>query len=509
VRAKSEDAGQTLRQAAEAEAAIARFLSTSRRPALLEPGEERILLARDNVVVERRDGRLTVQAWDESRNIVRRVVGIRDERPGKLELVVERFGKRQGALLLFDLERPAAAAAGQRERRMVLREQFRRFLFRTLPGWKLIELSAEPNLEYSLSPLYPRALLRRGERAVAALACPREAGAASGALSFGLIWLDYVRRRERRLVVDELLLLLPEGLEKTTAWRIGWLDRDAVRVRLFVWTAAGVELEVDPRDCGNLDTRLDICRRPDAASAAWLARLKEWPEVECMPGHDGSVSFRIRGLEFARLAQGRFVFGMTRRVEATERNIPEMTRLVEELARVRCPEWRDPHHPLWRLLPERWLESQVRRHLERLDANLLPDPVYDQVPAMAGGERGVIDLLAAERSGRLVALELKVSEDVHLPLQALDYWMRVKWHLDRDEFSQAGYFPGLELRREPPRLVLVAPSLQFHPTTETMLRFFSREIPVERIGVGVEWRRDLHVMFHVRGAGKPFLSGLG
>lgn len=503
MRAKSPDAGESLRHAAEAEAAIGRFWSASRRPALLEPGEERILLAHDNFVVERRDGRLTVQAWDESRNIVRRVVGIREERPGKLELIVECFGKRQGTLLLFDLERPAAGAAAQRERRMVLREQFRRFLARTFPGWKLTELSAEPNLEYSLSPLYPRALLRRGERAIAALACPREAAAAAGALSFGLIWLDYVRRRERRLVVNELLLLLPKGLEKTTAWRLKWLDPDAVRVRLFVWTAAGVELEIDPQDCGNLDTRLDTCRRPDAAAAGWVARLKGLPGVECIPGHDGSVSFRIRGLEFARLAQGCLRFGLARRVEATDRQLPEITGLVGELARVRSPEWRDPDHPLWRLVPERWLESQVRMHLERLDANLLSDPVYDQVPAVAGGDRGVIDLLAAERSGRLVVLELKASEDVHLPLQALDYWMRVKWHLDREEFSRAGYFPGLALRKEPPRLVLVAPALRFHPTTETILRFFSRAVPVERIGVGLEWRRDLRVMFHVCGAGKP------
>lgn len=503
MRARATDPERALRKAAEAEEAIERFLETSRRPALLEPGEERILIGPDNFVAERREGRLTVQAWDESRNVVRRVVGVREERPGKLELIVERFGKRQGVLLLFDLERPAAAAAGQRERRMVLREQFRRFLRRTLPGWKLAELSSEPNLEGSLSPLYPRAVLWQGERAVAALACPREADASAGALSFGLIWLDYVRRRERRRAVEQLLLLLPEGLEKTTALRLRWLDPGAVRVRLFVFTTDGVEFEVDPRDCGNLDTRLDPCRRPEAADAAWVARLGGLAGVECIPSHDGSVSFRVRGLEFARLAQGRLTFGLGRRVEAGERHAAEIERLAAELVRVRSAESHEANHPLWRLLPERWLESQVRKHIERLDARLLPEPVYGQVPAVAGGERGIVDLLAAERSGRLVVLELKTCEDVHLPLQALDYWMRVKWHLDREEFSKAGYFPGLVLRRDPPRLVLVAPSLAFHPTTETILRFFSPEVPVERIGVGVEWRRDLRVMFHVRGAGRP------
>ena len=54
-------------------------------------------------------------------------------------------------------------------------------------------------------------------------------------------------------------------------------------------------------------------------------------------------------------------------------------------------------------------------------------------------------------------LELKASADLHLPLQALDYWIRVKWHLDRGEFSACGYFPGIALRPEPPRLLSCRP----------------------------------------------------
>jgi hypothetical protein len=138
-----------------------------------------------------------------------------------------------------------------------------------------------------------------------------------------------------------------------------------------------------------------------------------------------------------------------------------------------------------------------------VDATLLAEPVYGQVPAFAGGERGVLDLLAADRSGRLTILELKASADLHLPLQALDYWIRVKWHLDREEFSINGYFPGLRLRPEPPRLLLISPSLEFHATTETILSFYAPHIEVERIGLGVEWRRGLQVMFRLAGAERP------
>ena len=131
------------------------------------------------------------------------------------------------------------------------------------------------------------------------------------------------------------------------------------------------------------------------------------------------------------------------------------------------------------------------------------EPVYGQTPVLAGGERGIIDLLAADRAGRLAVIELKASADLHLPLQALDYWIHVKWHLDRGEFSPAGYFPGIELRPEPPRLLLVSPALEFHPTTEILLSYFPPAVEVERIGLGVEWRKGLRVMFRLRGAERP------
>lgn len=124
---------------------------------------------------------------------------------------------------------------------------------------------------------------------------------------------------------------------------------------------------------------------------------------------------------------------------------------------------------------------------------------------MAGTQHGVLDLLAAEAGGRLAVLELKASEDPNLPLQALDYWVRVEWHARRGAFSGNGYFPGLALREDAPRLLLVAPALQFHPTTETILRFFSPAIEVERIGVGLEWRREFRPVSRLRGAERPGL----
>ena len=222
-----------------------------------------------------------------------------------------------------------------------------------------------------------------------------------------------------------------------------------------------------------------------------------------MPKADGRLSLRVHGLEFAELAGSELRFGLAERRVAGAKHAAEIERLVVELGRARLPRAADREHELYRRYPEAWLESQVRSHIETIDASLLPDPIYDQVPAFAGGERGILDLLAVDRAGRLAVLELKASADPNLPLQALDYWIRVKWHLDRGEFAGRGYFPGIALRTDPPRLLLVAPSLEFHPTTEAILSYFSPAISVERIGLGVEWRKGLEVMFRLPGAQRP------
>ena len=140
------------------------------------------------------------------------------------------------------------------------------------------------------------------------------------------------------------------------------------------------------------------------------------------------------------------------------------------------------------------MESLLVRDIGVLSSDLDPRFVYSQVPAVAGQQRGIIDLLALTRTGRLVVIELKASADPNLPLQALDYWMRVKWHQERGEFRSLGYFSGVELRAEPPLLWLVAPVFEFHSLTDLLLRYLLPEIPVRRIGLNHTWRQSLQVV---------------
>jgi hypothetical protein len=487
-------------------ATIEAFLKGARQPALFEPGEELLALTAENFTLEMHGSRLTLQAWDRERNLTRRILAAPKADSGRVELRVELFGRREGQLLLVDLARRAGADAGRRSARLVFRERFRLFLRRQFPEWTLVEVSTEANLEYSLSPAFPRAYLRHGQHGWAAIACP-PGGDAAAALSFGLIWLSHLRARERRVTVEGLAVYIPVGHERGVALRVLCLDRSAARFELFAYTGQDFVERVDPLDFGNLDTRLEPCwaahPQGDSGKPAGLARFLSLPGVERIPKHGGRASLRVRGIEFAEMCGDELRFGLRERRPAQEHHIAEIERLVEGLERARAPEAADREHPLYRQAPEAWLESQARREIETLDASLLREPVYGQTPVLAGGERGIIDLLAVDHDGRLTVIELKASADLHLPLQALDYWIHVKWHLDRGEFSPAGYFPGIELRPEPPRLLLVSPALEFHPSTEILLSYFPPAVEVERIGLGVEWRKGLRVMFRLRGAERP------
>jgi hypothetical protein len=451
----------------EIQEAIERFLETSQDPVLCEPGEESLAITPENFAVEVRGACAQLQAWDSTRNLVRRVSAIQRQAPGKLVLKVTRFGKLQGTLELIDRRRAIRDHVPLRSARLGFREQFRLFLRRQFPGYKLAELSTEADLEHSLSPAYPRALLRQGASAWAAIGVAADAGHPDGVLTFGLIWLDYLRQREPSLRVHGLILYLPAGAQKTTCLRVLFLDPAAAQYSAFAYDQDGLEARIDLRDCGNLDTHLAPCRFSPRHPAVGL------PGVETIDRPDGELSYSVHGLAFRRKSRSQ----------------------LAELSRLRSANATDRRNPLYLRNPEAWLESEVRAHIQEIDASLLATPIYGQVPAFAAADRGVLDLLAIDTSGRLAVLELKASEDVHLPLQALDYWMRVLWHLERREFQANGYFPGHQPRPEPPRLLLVSPALDFHSSNERVLRYFSRAIPVERLGVGLEWRKELKVMY--------------
>ena len=494
--------------AAEISSEISRFLASAIRPVAMEPGEDTIALIPNHFSLETSGHHLTFSCWTDKANLVRRVSRVKANRKGRLELEFDRFGGRVGVLALVDLEHPSNRDAPRRGARLKYRELFRNALRRQFVDWKLVDVSAEQDLEHSLSPSFPRALLRKGNSAWAAIGAGEESLDPDAALSFGLIWLDYLRKRETKLGVEGLAIFLVLGSEATTCHRVRHLDPHRACYRVFVHHSDGLEDPVDPRDYTNLNTRLDHTAAGQTSEEdGWLEGLASIDDVarrEHSEWLDQLVGSRP-GIRPTR--NGQLLSGLDRRKQiATKAHLPEIADLARGIATMRSAMASDRTNPaLYRLQPEAWLESQVRANVQQLESTLRPHPVYGQVPQFAGGQRGVIDLLSVDDVGRLAVLELKAAADIHLPLQALDYWMRVKWHLEQGDFARAGYFPGVALSPKLPRLFLIAPALDFHPTNETVLGYLAPEIQVERIGIGIEWRQELRVMFR-GGPKKPWRS---
>ncbi len=347
-------------------------------------------------------------------------------------------------------------------------------------------------------------------------------GSIDAALTFAILWLNTCRNSgDHRVLVEGVKLFLPSGTSGLTRERLAHLHREAAKWELYEFDERhDAVTAIDCADRGNVATRLVRC--PDEAAvldrfADSIHRvLSVLPECEVAVLSTAEVAFRWRGLEFARarLAHegGSFrgsheiVFGVGAEEHVLEeRNAADFADLVRGLRMARGPQG-TRHLPLWRLHPERWLESLVVRDVSTLDERLDAGCLYSQVPAFSASDRAMLDVLTTTRDRRLAVVELKADEDIHLPLQGLDYWSRVQWHHARGEFQHFGYFPGRELSMEDPLLFLVAPTLHIHPATDTILHYISPDIDWTLAGIDERWRDEVRVIFRKRAASRNLAS---
>jgi hypothetical protein len=375
-------------------------------------------------------------------------------------------------------------------------------LTRQFPAWEIAALTCAPDLQRSFSPIFPRARLQSGNRVIAALAC-LDSASESTLLSFALIWFDHVHRHSPSGTRVSLALFLPEQCGRLTAHRLRYLRSELLSARLFLFNTDGSAGEVDPSDLGNLETRVaSQCQAacPSPELSALISQLCSNPRFGCCQELDGGFSVRYRGIEFAKIESSRIVLGIDERRSLPFSASEEVKKFAAQLEAVSSHD--APGHSAGPVvLPERWLESHLRKNLTSIDPTLLPLPVHGQVLTFAGGDRDLIDLLAISSDGRLAVLEIKCEQDIHLPLQALDYWTRIKWHAERGELAHL--FPDIAIQQTAPKLYLVAPATEFHASNELVLRYFSPEIQVERVGVNSAWRNDLRVVMRLAGASVP------
>jgi hypothetical protein len=491
------------------------FLGGSRHAVVLEEGAQIFDLAEARYSISGEHGKCLLHLWSVERNVVRRILDA-EVRNMSLRLQVQRLGQSRPSRLEICRERDRRTPSARRVSRTLYQARLKRVLERHLPDFAVGKLSNAMDLERSFGPIYARGLVRRGRSAFAVLGANQSETQSSidAALTFGILWLDACRRsQDPRILVEGLKLYLPAGTSSLTRERLAQLHAGAAKWELNEFDEQNDEVTtIDCADRGNLATRLVRCPEESAALERFAASihlvLAGLPECEVAVLSAAEVAFRWHGLEFARARvshqDGAFtrgqelVFGVgaeERRLE--ERSEPAWQELLQRLRQTRVPHG-SRNQLLWRMHPERWLESLVVHDVSALDERLDPAAYYSQVPAFAASDRAMLDVLAATRDGRLAVLELKADEDIHLPLQGIDYWARVRWHHQRGEFQRFGYFGGRELSSADPLLFLVAPTLHIHPATDTLLHYLATEIDWTLVGIDERWRDGVRPIFRKR-----------
>ncbi len=494
------------------------FLNEASGAVVLEDGAVAFDLAQAKYSISGEHNKCLLHLWSAERNTVRRVLDA-EVKSGTLRLSVQRLGQARPTKLEICRERDRRSPTAKRAARVAYEAKLRRALERHFPGFALTRLTSSVDLEKSFGPVYARGLLRAGQSAFAVLGVngTETQGSIDASLTFGILWLDVCRQNPRNVLVEGLILFVPSGYSALVRERMANLNRCAAKWRLFEFDERHDALiEIDCTDRGNIATRLVHATNETAALerfAESIARVQGiLPNCEVAVSSPAEIAFRWRGLEFARARLGaeavtfrskqEIVFGVGAEERVLEdRNWAMFVQLLSALRDARHP-YGPRHERLFRMHPERWLESLVRADVSVIDERLEPESVYSQVPAFSAADRAMIDVLTLTRDARLAVVELKADEDIHLPLQGLDYWARVRWHHGRDEFLKFGYFGGRELSAEAPLLFLVAPALRVHPATDVILRYISPEIEWAFVGIDERWREGVRVVFRKR-AGQP------
>jgi hypothetical protein len=494
---------------------ISDFLVGSRAAVVVEDGAVVFDLANAKYSICGEYNKCLLHLWSEERNAVRRVVDA-EVKATTLRLQVQRMGQSRATRLDICRDRDQRTPAARRAARVAYEARVRRALERNFAGWSVVRLTTSMDLERSFGPAYVRGWMRQGQRALAIVGVNESETQTTidGALTCGILWLDACRMAEQeRRVVEGLVVIVPRGKADLTRQRVAHLNAGVAKWMLYEFDEREDSLtRVEIGDRGNLATRMTRALDEERALERFRGSIERirviLPQAEVVALSPAEISFRRCGLEFAqaRIAHDprnfqlaeEIIFGVGAEARVLdERNESDFSDLVRLAAAVRQKDG-PKNHALWRMHPERWLESMAAENIEALDGRLRSEHVYRQVPAFAAADRGMMDLLAMTSENRLAVIELKADEDIHLPLQGLDYWTRVEWHRINGEFAKFGYFPGHEIANEKPLLMLVAPALHVHPATDKILRYLSPQIEWELVGIDERWREGLRVVFRKR-----------
>ncbi|TAM79163.1 MAG: hypothetical protein EPN47_19335 [Acidobacteria bacterium] len=483
------------------------FIQSLAHPVVVEDEVELFDLTSARWQLSTQFNKLLFEAWNPTRTLARRVEEVAYRDGGRLGVFVRKPHARETSVIEFRELHPQQRKGRERER-SAFRQEFVAMLKQEFQGWRLEKVTNRSDREHSFSTWYTRGLARQGRTGCAFIGLSRgEAPAAADAvLAFGLIWLDWLRNRSDRATVPRLRIYLPREAVGLNAQRAAAINHRAVQLELFEWNGGGERpARVVLETAGDVSTRL-VRHRPNEALISrhreLLRDLLSDDVDRVMMATDTSgkfVSVRVAGLEIARIEgdlSPKIYFGLEGSIRRLDDNSQDGFRnFVSRVLARRNAASEDTTDEFYRLQSERWLESMLVSNITRIDPALSPGFAYPQVPAFSRTDRGVIDILSVTRGGRLAVIELKLEEQINLPFQALDYWLRVEKLRQERKFQDYGYFPGVALADAKPTLYLVVPAFRFHSTTTRMLRYLDPSITVMQIGINDQWRQGIKALF--------------
>ena len=476
-------------------------------------GELNESLKRDELDVRIAQGRLILSSWTEK--------GTRSWKITAWEWTGEKFflqgSRRMGAdrpvLELIPRAAASAIAATVKAARQKRCEQIAALACALPPGAKVERAALSPGMRRGQPGRYARILLRLKHTriAVTATVASTYARDVDAFLSAALLWFTRTGERALPPYIHKLWLILESDAVKPALDRIVLL-RDALRAVISVYEVDDswvtiTEIEIPERRelWQKKLTLFPPISEPQTSDSARAIKERFPDAVDIVQARHGET-LRFLGLPFARVRRvmdvERVWFGIegSRRKMLDQQTEHQWENLLSDLEAHRAENTIDHRHALYRSASEAWLESLLHRNITRLDPGLIIAPLHAQFRTARGGRLGVrpVDMLALRQDGRLVVIELKVWEDREHVLQGADYWRRVEAHRRRGHITRAKLFDAMRISDESPLVYLVAPTLRFHPSFQTLARTIAPDIEIYRFDINEDWRSGVRVMRRMR-----------
>jgi hypothetical protein len=473
-------------------------------------GDIPIALRKGEIDLRVSHGRLILSCWDNRGALeVWRVVGWEEAGEKLLLEATRRMGAVRAVLELVPRASVSAIAEGVSAARRKRCERLAHLACAQAPGAKVERAALSPGAQRGHPGRYARILLRLpAERiAVTGAVAENERHETDALLSSALVWFRRTSESMRAPYLRKLWLVVHKEETEAARKSLALLCDDLRRaITLYERDDAWQELTPVPQlERAELWTNYPArFRSPrETATSEMAARIIALaPDAIDVAHARHGETLRFHGLPFARL---RLVMNNTsvwfgvegsRRRLLNESNHEDWLKLLQDLKEHRLAVADDRHHALYKASPEAWLESMLRRDITQLDAGLIISPLHAQFRTLheQGASTRPIDLLALRRDGRLVVIELKVSEDREHVLQGADYWRRVEAHRRRGFITRARLFGDATILDEPPLVYLVAPMLRFHRSFPVLARAIAPDIEIYRFEINADWRAGVRVV---------------